>query len=81
MPAQPDFVFWIAGYGCSGPKSDLVHRADSNDLAYLLQGILHNVSSGCDLFLLSDSVYTIKCLVLYHGIPLRLHEKNMICSC
>lgn len=49
-------------------------------LAYLFQGFVHDVPCGCDLFRLSDSVYTVKCLVLYHGIPLRLHKKNMICG-
>lgn len=49
-------------------------------LAYLFQGIVHNVPSRRDLFLLSDSIYAVKCLILYHGIPLRLHEEDMICS-
>ena len=47
---------------------------------YLFQGLVHNVSSRCDLFLLTDSVDAVQCLVLYHGVPLRLHEEDVVCS-
>ena len=47
---------------------------------YLFQGLVDNVPSRCDLFLLTDSVDAVQCLVLYHGIPLRLHEEDMVCS-
>ena len=80
MLAQPEFVFVTAGYECSGSESDRVYRAGRPILSYLFQGILHKVPSGGDFFLLSDSVYTVKCLVLYHRVPLRLHEENMICG-
>ena len=49
-------------------------------LAYFFYGLIHNISSGCDLFLLTDSVHAVECLVLYHGIPLRLHEENVVCG-
>ena len=49
-------------------------------LTYHFQGIVHNVPGRCDLFLLTDSVYAVQCLVLYHGVPLRLHEEDMVCS-
>lgn len=80
MLAQPNFVFLTADYECSSFKSDRVSEQGVLVCSYLFQGILHNVPSGGDFFLLSDSVYTVERLVLYHGVPLRLHEENMICG-
>lgn len=47
---------------------------------YLFQGLVHNVPSRCDLFPLTDSVDAVQRLVLYHRIPLRLHEEDVVCS-
>ena len=47
---------------------------------YLFQGFVHNIPSRCDLFLLTDSVDAVQSLVLYHGVPLRLHEENVVRS-
>ena len=50
-------------------------------MAYLFQSPFHNVASRGDLFLLANSVDTIKGLIFEHGVPLWLHEKNMVSSC
>ena len=47
---------------------------------YLFQGLVDNVPSCFDLFLLTDSVDAVQGLVLYHGIPLRLHEEDVVRS-
>ena len=47
---------------------------------YLFQRLVHNVPSRCDLFLLTDSVDAVEGLVLYHGVPLRLHEEDVVCD-
>lgn len=37
--------------------------------AYLFESVFYNIPSRGDLFLLTDSVHAVKCLVLDHGIP------------
>ena len=82
MLARRDFAFSIAEHECSMLRQVRVLLSGRMVaiLAYLFYGLVDNISSGCDLFLLTDSVHTVHCLVLYHGIPLRLHEEDMVCS-
>ena len=80
MLAQPYFFSRTVEQRCSMGSQEEVIGHTALISAYLFQAFLHNVPSGCDLFLLSDPIYAVKCLVFYHGIPLRLHEEDMICS-
>ena len=78
MLARPDFSSSTADDGCSMPKSDLTPQREP--FSYRLQGPLDNVANCGDLLCLPDSVRAIKRLILKHGVPLRLHEENVICS-
>lgn len=49
-------------------------------LTYLLQGVIHNVANGSDIFCLPNSMHAIESLVFDHGVPLRLHKEYMVCS-
>ena len=84
MLARPDFASSIVGRECSGAIVRLSPPGQGGDMAvvstYLFQGFVHNVPSRCDLFLLTDSVDTVQGLVLYHGVPLRFHEEDMVRS-
>ena len=47
---------------------------------YLLECIPHNIADGGDLLCLANSVHAVKSLILDHGVPLRLHKEDVICS-
>ena len=84
MLARPDFASSIVGHECSGFQVRLSPPEQGRDMAvvsrYLFQGFIYNVPSRCDLFLLTDSVDAVHGLVLYHGIPLRFHEEDVVCN-
>ena len=84
MLARPNFASSIVGHGCSGFKVRKSPPEQSGHMAvgstYLFQGLVHNVPGRCDLFLLTDSVDAVQGLVLYHGVPLRLHEEDVVCN-
>ena len=49
--------------------------------AYLFESVFYNIASRGDLFLLPDSVYAVKGLVLDHGIPLQIVSIRFAKAC
>ena len=63
-------------------QSQLFHSEDEARLlgpSYFLQGVSYDIADSGDLFRLSDPVHAVKRLILDHGVPLRLHEKDVVC--
>ena len=47
---------------------------------YFFQCVSYDIADSGDLCLLSDPVHAVKGLILDHGVPLRLHEEDMVGS-
>lgn len=64
--------------GCQFFHSE--HKTRILVLACLLECVSHDIADGRDLLCLPNSVHAVKSLILDHGVPLRLHEEDVICS-
>ena len=61
--------------------STYVMKADLHvHFTYLFQSTIDNIADSSDLFHLPNPVHSVKRLVLKHGIPLRFHEKDVVCG-
>ena len=64
-------------------KIQLFHSKDETGMlgsAYFFQCVSYDIADSGDLFRLSNPVHAVQRLILDHGVPLRLHEKDMVCS-
>ena len=82
MLARLNFSSSIADAECSMRKSALYLTDKMRMLgpAYFFQCVSYDIADSGDLFRLSDPVHAVKGLILDHGVPLRLHEKDVVCS-
>ena len=48
--------------------------------AYFFYCVSHDKADSGDIFRLSDPVNAVQGLILDHGVPLRFHEKDVICG-
>lgn len=65
---------------CENKLADLNDEMKMLGPAYFFQSVSYDIADSGDLFRLSDPVHPVKGLILDHRVPLRLHEKDVVCS-